>query len=136
MNSLLFEMLITQNLSQDGQGYIPTYILHINIWRKKTINSKIGWSPEFELQPRMDWSIGVLFECGGDLMPMHGGVRLTDKNIKLAFFCISLSGFGQVMAMMAMMVATCPRVDWSKDPLRTGTRGNMSMAMQKKAPNT
>ena len=83
MNSLLFEMLITQNLSQDGQGYIPTYILHINIWRKKTINSKIGWSPEFELQPRMDWSIGVLFECGGDLMPMHGGVRLTDKNIKL-----------------------------------------------------
>ena len=78
----------------------------------------------------MDWSIGALVD---------GGVRLTvTKMVHIAYnlsFCISSAGFGQVMAMMVMM-ATCPRVDWSKDPLRTGTRGNMSMAMQKKAPNT
>ena len=118
------------NLSQGGQGYI-------NIWRKKTIKSKIGCSSNCSC-PRMDWSIGALVDRGDDPMPMHGGVRLTvTKMVHIAknFFSISLAGFGQVMAMMVMM-ATCPRVDWSKDPLRTGTKGNMSMAMQKKAPNT
>ena len=31
---------------------------------------------------------------------------------------------------------TFPSVDSSKEPLRTGTSGNMSIAMEKKAPNT
>ena len=69
----------------------------------------------------MDWLIGALVD---------GGVRLTVTiMVHIAYnlsFCISSAGFGQVMAMMVMM-ATCPRVDWSNDPLRTGTRGNMSI---------
>ena len=39
MNGLLVEMLITHNLSQDGQGYIPTYISIYGEKRPLTVKS-------------------------------------------------------------------------------------------------
>ena len=56
MNSLLVEMLITHNQSQDGQGYIPTYISIYGEKRPLTVksdgvqssNCSRGWTGRLE----------------------------------------------------------------------------------------